>query len=137
MTATFAKTASAALIAAMIGLGTMTAPAQAGGQFSIGISPATQEQENAMKVGLLFYGIAQHLSKNGGAVQNGNGNSAGIVQDGNGNFGVVHQEGDGHNGTVQQAGNNNACGLFQFGENTDGQCLQTGGQTGTTFQFGW
>jgi hypothetical protein len=137
MTRTFAKTASAALLAIGLGLGAMTGPALAGGQISFGVTAADPEQAQAMRLGMLFYGIAGNLSRNGGIVQHGNGNAAGVVQGGNGNFGVVHQVGNGHNGTIEQAGSNNTCGLFQFGENTDGRCVQNGGETGTTFQFGW
>ena len=137
MPRTLFKTASAAFLAAAIGFAGLTAPALAGSQISIGLSPQNADQEQAMKLGLGLYAISQHLSGNGGIVQNGNGNAAGVAQLGSGNFGVVHQEGNGHNGTVQQAGSNNTCGLFQFGENTDGQCVQNGVETGTTFQFGW
>lgn len=137
MPRTITKTAAAALIAFTMGSGAMIVPAEAGGQISIGLAPSNQQQANAMKFGLFAYALAEGLSGQGGIVQNGNGNGAGIAQGGNGNFGVVVQDGNGHNGTIRQAGSNNTCGLFQFGHNTNGRCLQSGGQTGTTFQFGW
>jgi hypothetical protein len=113
-------------------------PSMAGGSISISLTPQDAEQEQAMRAGLLIFGIVNGI-KNGGHIgQNGNGNTAGLAQNGSGNLGIVHQEGNGHNGTVQQTGNNNAHGLFQFGENTDGHVAQTGnGETGATFQFGW
>lgn len=138
MIRTFTKTVTAALLATTIGLTALSAPAYAGGQISIGLTPQDAEQEKAMKLGLGFYALVQAIeSKNGGIVQNGNGNAAGVAQNGNGNWGVVHQEGDGHTGTIEQNGDGNTCGLFQFGENTNGQCVQNGGETGTTIQIGW
>ncbi|MFK8033194.1 MAG: curlin repeat-containing protein, partial [Hyphomicrobiales bacterium] len=84
------------------------APAQAGGSISISLEPQNAKQEQAMRAGLLIFGIANGI-KNGGHIgQNGNNNSAGLAQNGSGNLGIVHQDGDGHNGTVQQNGNNNA-----------------------------
>jgi len=128
-------TLKAALVAVMIG--TVASPALAGGQISISIAPGSAESEQAMRLGLGIYALANGF-KNGGIKQKGFGNVAGLLQNGGGNLGLVHQEGNGHNGTVQQNGNGNACGLFQFGKNTEGHCVQNGnGGTGATFQLGW
>jgi len=138
MTRNIFTSAKAALVAIFIGTAGLTAPAMAGGQISIGITPTDPDQANAMRVGLGIYSLVQGMKQGGGISQNGNGNAAGLVQNGFGNTGVVHQEGNGHTGTVEQNGHNNACGLFQFGENTDGKCVQNGnGQTGITAQFGF
>lgn len=136
MTRTFLKTAAAA-----IALSTMTilpaVPAHAG-SLAISIAPQDAEQEQAMRAGLLIFGLVKGAQSGGLISQNGSGNSAGVGQNGSGNYGIVHQEGNGHNGSVQQTGNNNAHGLFQFGENTDGHVVQNGnGGTGATFVFGW
>lgn len=125
----------AALATAM--LGTAAPSAFAGGSVSVSLQPTTAEQEQAMRMGLGFYALANGF-KNGGIKQNGFGNAAGLLQNGSSNLGVVHQEGDGHVGTLQQNGNGNAYGLFQFGKNTEGHVAQNGdGGTGATFQFGW
>lgn len=135
MNRTFAKTASLAL-AAVIGMGTLAAPAQAGGQIGINIAPQTAQQEQAMKLGLGFYALYNGI-QNGGITQNGINNVAGLMQGGSGNLGVVHQEGNNHNGTLQQQGGGNTYGLFQFGNGTDAHVNQSGGQTGLGFVFGW
>ena len=136
MTRTLLKTASAAILAATLGLGALTAPATAGGQISIGITPTDPEHEQALKTGLGMFALFNNI-KNGGVIQNGNFNSAGLAQNGSDNLGIIVQEGNGHNGTINQTGDGNTCGLFQFGENTTGDCSQTGGQTGAVFQFGF
>ncbi|PCJ95989.1 MAG: curlin [Hyphomicrobiales bacterium] len=137
MKRTSIKSAIAALaIATAIALPSV--PAYAGGSFSITVKPASEDAENAMKLGMLFYAIAQNAKKGGHITQKGHNNSAGVAQNGSGNFGIVHQEGDNHNGSVTQNGNNNAHALFQFGKNTDGHVAQNGNdETGATFQFGW
>ncbi len=137
MTRTSIKSAIAAIaIAAAIAVPAL--PAYAGGSFSVTVMPASKDAENAMKLGMLIYAIAQDAKKGGHIKQKGHNNSAGVAQNGNGNFGIVHQEGNNHNGTVTQNGNNNSHALFQFGENTDGHVAQNGnGETGATFQFGW
>lgn len=126
------------LLAAALSTATLAAaPAFAGGQVSIDIAPATQEQDDAMRLGLGMYGLFNGI-KNAGIKQKGSGNSAGVAQNGSGNLGIVHQEGNGHNGTVSQNGNCNAYGLFQFGKNTNANVEQNGDcQTGATVQFGW
>lgn len=126
-----------AALAAMIIGSAAASPAFAGGQLTIEIAPASAKSEQAMRLGLGLYALANGF-KNGGIKQKGNGNAAGLAQNGGGNLGVVHQEGDGHNGTLQQNGNGNAHGLFQFGKNTNGHVSQNGnGGTGATFQIGW
>ena len=75
------KTAIAALTIASAAALT-SAPALAGGSISISLSPQDSEQEQAMRAGLLIYGIANGI-KNGGLIgQNGNGNTAGLAQSG-------------------------------------------------------
>ena len=128
------KSLTTALAAILIG--TASAPALAG-QVSINLEPTNAQQEQAMRMGLGFYALANGF-KNGGIKQNGIGNAAGLLQNGSGNLGVVHQQGDGHVGTLQQNGNDNACGLFQFGKNTEGHVGQNGdGGTCATLQVGW
>ena len=125
----------AAIVATMIG--TVASPAFAGGQISISVAPGSADQEQAMRLGLGIYALANGF-KNGGIKQKGFGNVAGLLQNGGGNLGVVHQQGNGHNGTVEQNGNGNAYGLFQFGNNAEGHVDQNGnGGTGATFQLGW
>ena len=138
MTRTPVKTVLATVAAVMIGSAALTAPAEAGGSISLTLTPKNQKQENAMKAGLLIYGVVNHVQNGGSIKQFGQNNMAGIAQNGGGNFGVVHQEGDGHVGTLQQNGNGNAYGIFQFGKNTNDNVVQNGnGGTGTTFSFGW
>lgn len=137
MTGPISKTAIAALIAATLGVTSLTTPAQAGGQISIGLNAGNSEQAEAINAGLTLYSIFSKI-EGSGISQNGNGNAAGLLQNGSGNHGVVHQEGDGHNGTLQQNGNGNSYGLFQFGKGTDAHVNQTGnGQSGVGVTFGW
>lgn len=128
----------ASLAAAILSTASLAAPAQAGGQVSIDIKPQNADQEQAMRAGLMVYGIVNGLQNGANIKQNGLGNLAGIAQNGSGNYGVVHQEGNGHSGTLEQNGNGNAYGVFQFGENTDAGVVQNGnGETGATLVFGW
>lgn len=125
-------------LAAVLICGLSSAPAFAGGSFSITLKPQNHEQEQLMRAGLIAAGLANDMSRQGGIKQNGFGNAAGILQNGFGNRGIILQDGNGHNGTIRQQGSNHAYGLFQFGSNTNGHVVQNGhGQTGTTFQFGW
>jgi len=125
-------------LATVLIAGFATAPALAGGSFSLTLQPQNAEQEQLMRAGLMAAGVAHDMSRQGGIKQNGIGNVAGILQNGFGNHGIVVQDGKGHNGTIRQNGHNHAYGLFQFGRNTNGHVVQNGyGQTGTTFQFGW
>ena len=132
------KTIFASLAAAFIATAAFAAPAQAGGQVAIDIQPNSPEQEQAMRAGLMIYGIVNGLQNGANIEQNGLNNLAGIAQNGSGNYGVVHQDGNGHSGTLQQNGNGNAYGVFQFGENTDADVVQNGnGETGATVVIGW
>lgn len=136
-THTTLKTIMASLVAVTIASTALTAPAAAGGSISFTVKPKNQDEENALKAGLLIYKVVT-LAKDGQIKQNGVNNIAGLAQLGTGNFGVVHQEGNGHNGTLVQNGNDNAYGLFQFGKNTDNHVVQNGnGEAGATFSFGW
>ena len=131
------KLSATALVAIALVTGAAL-PAAAGGSISITLEAQDEEQEKAIKGGLLIYSIAKGIESGGGIFQNGNGNAAGVAQNGSGNFGVVHQEGDDHNGTLQQNGNGNTHGIFQFGEGSDSHVAQSGdGNTGVTFGFGW
>ena len=134
---TLKKITTSALIAIALVTGAAY-PAAAGGSIAITLEAQDEEQEKAIKGGLLIYSIAKGIKSGGGIFQNGNGNAAGVAQNGAGNFGVVHQEGDDHNGTLQQNGNGNTHGVFQFGEGSDAHVNQNGdGNTGVTFGFGW
>ena len=137
MIRTTLATLSAGLVAATLGSGALTQPAQAGGQIAVSIAPASADADRAMRTGLALYALFNNV-KSGGIKQTGTGNAAGLAQNGSGNLGIVHQEGSGHNGTLTQNGNGNAYGLFQFGQNTGGHVAQNGtGNTGATFLFGW
>lgn len=130
------KTLVAGLLVTTLGLTSLTAPAQASGQISIGINPANTEQARAMQMGLGIYALVNGI-QNGSINQRGSNNAAGLLQDGRGNLGIVHQEGRGHNGTVEQYGNGNSYGLFQFGTGTNAHVQQNGHQSGLGFVFGW
>jgi len=128
---------AAGLLSITLGSVALTAPAQAGGQFSIGYAPTDPDEARALQMGLGLYSLFNGL-KNGSITQKGHNNSGGIAQNGWGNNGVLYQDGNGHNGTIEQTGNSNSCGLFQFGHNTDGHCVQTGnGGSSAIVQFGW
>jgi hypothetical protein len=131
------NTLIAAALATSLGTAALTVPASAGGSLSITVLPGNAKDQQAMRLGLGLYAIAQGI-KGGSIRQKGNGNAAGLAQNGKGNLGIVHQDGNGHNGSLQQNGHGNAYGLFQFGKNTNGHVAQNGhGNTGATFQFGW
>jgi major curlin subunit len=132
------KKLAAGLVAAIVGLSALSAPAAAGGSLSVHIAPSSADSGRALRTGLQLYSFYNAIKGGASIRQRGRNNSAGIGQDGRGNFGVVHQEGSGHHGALQQNGNGNAYGLFQFGRNTDGHVVQNGyGRAGASFQMGW
>ncbi|MTJ05049.1 MAG: curlin [Sediminimonas qiaohouensis] len=133
------STFSAIAFAAGLALpGGLTAPAQAGGNLSVELTPRNAEEERAMRVGLGIYAVVQNAKQAANVNQRGNGNAAAIGQRGNGNYGAVHQEGDGHDASLRQSGNGNAYGIFQFGDGASGHVNQRGnGGTGMLIQYGW
>jgi major curlin subunit len=126
----------AALIAAGLGAGAMAAPepADAGGSFSLYVSPKSERGQKKLSRGLrAFSHIQRHTD-----IFGGDNNSAHVSQHGGGNHAGVYQRGDGHDASVGQYGNNNTFGVFQFGKNTSGHVNQYGdGQAGMLFQGGW
>ncbi|MEO1701727.1 MAG: curlin [Pseudomonadota bacterium] len=122
----------AATMAATAILAAPVAPAHAGGQISISVTPQKQEHKDAMNLGL---GILSAVK--GNVTQNGDNNSAGLGQNGSNNNGVILQDGNDHTGTLVQNGDNNNHALIQLGEGTNGHVGQNGNETGATIQFGW
>jgi major curlin subunit len=132
------NTIVASLLAATVGMTSMTVPAAAGGSLSPSFAPAGTRDARALNAGLRIFSMIQGARSGASISQNGTGNAAGIAQNGRGNLGIVHQDGNGHSATLQQSGSGNAYGLFQFGERTDANVLQNGnGQAGAAFQLGW
>ena len=116
----------------------LAAPALAGGSVSLSINAANSRDAQALRAGLVLYGIVQDIQSNGHVTQRGLGNAAALAQSGGGHLGVIHQDGFGHDGSLTQVGRGNAFGLFQFGRDTSGHVVQTGrGQSGVTIQYGW
>ncbi len=130
------KTFLAALIAAGLGLGGLAAPqpADAGGSFSLYISPKSERGQEKLSRGLrAFSHIQRHTD-----IFGGDNNSASINQYGSGNHTGVYQRGDNHDARTGQYGNDNTLGVFQFGEGTSTDVNQYGnGQSGVLFQHGW
>lgn len=133
--APYIKSLLAGGLAAVIALGTLTAPVSAN-QISLHFSPANTQQQRALQTGLGIYALVKDI-ESGAITQRGSNNSAGLSQGGRGNLGIVHQEGNGHNGTLEQRNGGNSYGLFQFGNGTNAHVTQRGGQNGLGFVFGW
>lgn len=131
------KILAVGIVAGAIGSAALTAPAVAGGSFSVTYTPTDPQEAMAVQAGLLLYSIFAGGQANGSIAQYGNNNQAGVAQNGGGNFGVVHQEGDDHSATLEQNGAGNACGIFQFGKGATNNVVQNGGQTCLSVGFGW
>lgn len=132
-----------ALLAVMLGLGVMQAPApaSAGGSIAVMITPHGKNAD-LISTGLQIYALTQQAKgnkKNQALLkQKGINNAAAIGQKGGNNLAVVGQKGKNHTVTVDQAGWNNTLGVFQFGKNTDLDIGQAGnGKVGLVFQGGW
>lgn len=129
-------TVFAAMFAAGLGLGGLAAPqpADAGGSFSLYVSPKSERGQEKLSRGLrAFSHIQRHTD-----VFGGDNNSASVNQYGSGNHTGVYQRGDNHRARTGQYGNDNTLGVFQFGEGTDAHVNQHGdGQAGLLFQHGW
>ena len=126
----------AALIAAGLGAGAMAAPepADAGGSFSLYVSPKSERGQKKLSRGLRAFSHIQRRTD----IFGGNNNSAHVSQHGGGNHAGVYQRGDGHDASVGQYGNNNTFGVFQFGEGANADVHQHGnGRSGVLFQHGW
>ncbi len=126
----------AALIAAGLGAGVMAAPqpADAGGSFSLFISPKTERGQQRVERGLKVFSHIQQRR----AARRGRGNSAYVEQHGSGNTAGIYQRGRDHDASISQHGDGNAFGIFQFGKGTSGHVSQHGdGQAGLLFQGGW
>jgi major curlin subunit len=126
----------AALMAATIGLGGLAAPepAEAGGSFSIYVSPKNEKGQKKLSRGLRAFSHIQRRFDLFG----GNNNTARATQHGSGNHVGVYQRGDGHDADVGQYGNDNTLGVFQFGRDTNANVNQYGnGRSGVLFQGGW
>jgi len=126
----------AALIAAGLGAGAMTLPepADAGGSFSLYISPKSERGQEKLERGLRVFSHIQQRR----AARRGQGNSAYVEQNGSGNTAGIYQRGSDHDASITQNGNDNAFGIFQFGKGTSGHVSQNGdGQSGVLFQGGW
>lgn len=132
MTRTLIKFVASALTVAAL-----SAPALAGGQVSLTVTPTDPEAAQAMRTGIGLVSIFQGLSQDGGISQNGMNNMAGLFQNGSNNQGLLIQDGNNQNGQIIQNGDNNSCALIQLGEGTDGQCVQNGDETSATVQFGF
>ncbi len=129
-------TLCAALMAATIGLGGLAAPepAEAGGSFSIYVSPKSERGKQKVERGLKLFSHIQQRR----AARRGRNNSAYVEQNGSGNTAGIYQRGSGHDASIAQNGNDNAFGIFQFGKGTSGHAHQNGdGQAGLLFQGGW
>lgn len=126
----------AALIAAGLGAGAMAAPqpADAGGSFSLFISPKSERGKQKVERGLKIF---SHIRRRR-AARRGRDNTAHVEQHGSGNTAGIFQRGSGHDASISQHGNDNAFGIFQFGKGTSGHVRQHGdGQSGLLFQGGW
>lgn len=124
------------LLAATLGLATLSAPAAAGG-FSITLSPKGKEAK-AISTGLQLYSLAQSFKNSAKVSQKGVGNGAAISQNGSGNVASVFQKGKNNTATATQNGNNNLLGIFQFGKGNATSVTQTGnGKVGLVFQGRW
>ena len=129
----FTKTLIAAAIAACL-----AGPAIAGGSISLSINPGNPRDAQALRTGLMIYGIVQDIQSNGHVTQRGVANAAALAQSGGGHFGVIYQDGAGHDGSLTQTGRGNAHGLFQFGRDTSAHVVQAGrGLSGMTILYGW
>lgn len=138
-------TKTAGLLAVLVGLGALQAPApaEAGGSVTMMITPRG-DSADFISTGLRIYGLTQQYkqakkSKNTATVkQKGVNNAAALSQKGAGNYGLVYQKGKGHTATASQGGYNNTLGVFQFGKKTNLDVGQYGvGQTGIVLQGGW
>ncbi len=131
----------APLVALLLGVATLSAPASAGSMTMV-ITPHG-DAADLLQTGLQIYSLVQQQkgkkNKNHAKVdQKGSDNAAAISQKGDGNYGLVVQRGHGHTATVSQDGRNNALGVFQFGKNTDLDYAQGGnGQASIVLQGGW
>jgi major curlin subunit len=126
-----------ALLAAAVGLPSLSAPAMAGGSVSLYFSPRMARDAQALDLGLRAYSLYEGFRSGANIRQLGSNNRAGIGQNGSGNLGIVRQEGAGHSATLQQNGNDNTYGIFQFGRNTVANITQSGDESGLALQFGW
>lgn len=137
-------TKTAGVLAVLIGLGALQAPApaEAGGSVTMMITPGG-DAADLINTGLRIYGLTQQSKgakkKNQATVkQKGVNNAAALSQKGAGNYGLIYQKGKGHTATASQGGYNNALGVFQFGKKTNLDVGQYGvGQTGIILQGGW
>jgi major curlin subunit len=133
----------AAALAALIGVApvvTATAPAQAGGSFTVQITPkgkGAEKLEKGLSIWSKLRDRREARRNRANVDQKGSNNAAYVGQSGNGNNALVVQRGKGHSASVSQSGDNNALGVFQFGKNTSSNTTQTGGQSGLIFQGGW
>jgi len=129
------NTVFAALVAAGLGAGAMTAPEPVdAGSFSLFISPKTERGKQRVERGLKVFSRIQQRR----AARRGRNNSAYVEQNGSGNTAGIYQRGSGHDASIGQYGNDNAFGIFQFGKGTSGHVSQHGdGQAGLLFQGGW
>ncbi len=126
----------AALIAAGLGAGAMAAPepAEAGGSFSLYVSPKSERGQKKLSRGLRAFSHIQRRTD----IFGGNNNSASVNQYGSGNHTGVYQHGDNHDARTSQYGNGNTLGVFQFGEGANADVHQHGnGRSGVLFQHGW
>jgi hypothetical protein len=127
----------AAALAVLIGFAPVaTAPAYAGGSFTVQITPKGKGAQKLEK-GLSVLSKLQEARNRAKVDQKGSNNAAYVGQSGNSNNALVVQRGKGHSADVSQSGNNNALGVFQFGKNTSSSTTQTGGQSGLIIQGGW
>ena len=139
MTTQFWKAAAFAALIGATPVLTATAPAHAGGSFTVEITPkgkGAQKLEKGLSIWSRIRERRQARGNNANVDQRGSNNSAQVGQSGSGNNALVVQRGKGHSADVSQSGNNNALGVFQFGKNTSSSTTQTGGQSGLIFQFG-
>jgi hypothetical protein len=136
MSTKFWKAAALAALIAIAPAITATAPANAGGSFTIAITPKGKKAEKLQK-GLSVLSKIHEARNRAKVDQKGSNNAAYLGQSGNGNNALVVQRGKGHSASVSQSGNNNALGVFQFGKNTSSSTTQTGGQSGLIIQGGW
>ncbi|MCM2291833.1 curlin [Allorhizobium sp. BGMRC 0089] len=131
------KTLAVTLLVAGLGQAALTAPAEAGGWFSLNLAPANAEDASLMSSGLQLYSLYRGI-RGGSIEQSGYDNRAGLAQQGRGNLGIIQQHGNGHSATLRQTGHDNSYGIFQYGRNSDNEVVQNGnGGTGMTFSYGW
>lgn len=140
MTMKYWKAAALAVLIGAMPVLIATAPAYAGGSFSIEITPkgkGAEKLEKGLGIWSRIRETRQAWRNRANVDQRGSDNAAYVSQSGNGNNALVFQRGTGHSASVSQSGDNNALGVFQFGRNTSSSTTQTGGQTGLIFQGGW